>query len=231
MYKVNEMKILLIEDNERLAERIQYKLTKNFVIDIVHTGEAALTQVEIIDYGVIVLDIGLPDMSGRELCTKLRANYDIPIIALTGFQDIATRVEMLDLGVDDYLCKPFDIQELRARLHALARRRTKPKISQKLFYKELVIDTMTHEVKRNGQLLSLRRKEFEILEYLVSNQGRVVTRKMIMDHVWNADTQSWINTVDVHIKHLRDKVDKPFQIPYIKTAYGIGYKIESSDSP
>lgn len=225
------MKVLLIEDNARLAERIQYKLIKNFVIDIVHTGEEALAQAELVEYGIIVLDIGLPDMNGRELCTKLRAQYDIPIIALTGFQDVATRVEMLDLGVDDYLCKPFDIQELRARLHALARRRTKPQIRQKIIYKELEIDTMTHDVTRNKQSISLRRKEFEILEYLIINQGRVVTRKMIMDHVWNADTKSWINTVDVHIKHLRDKVDKPFDEAYIKTAYGLGYKLESSAGP
>jgi len=182
---------------------------------------------ELVEYGIIILDIGLPDINGRELCAILRSKYDIPILALTGFQDIATRVEMLDLGVDDYLCKPFDIQELRARIQALGRRRTKPKVSERLTYDELVIDTMTHTVSRSGQDIRLRRKEYEILEYLVINQGRVVTRKMIMDHVWNADTKSWINTVDVHIKHLRDKIDKPFPEAYIKTAYGLGYKLDS----
>lgn len=221
------MKILLIEDNERLTERIKQKLAKNFVIDCVHTGEDALTQVELVDYGILILDIGLPDMDGRELCKILRSKYDMPILALTGYQDVATRVEMLDLGVDDYLCKPFDIQELRARIHALGRRRTKPKVTQKVFYKELEIDSLTHNVIRNGQTIKLRRKEFEILEYLIINQGRIVTRKMIMDHVWNADTKSWMSTVDVHIKHLRDKIDKPFDTAYIKTAYGLGYKLES----
>lgn len=223
------MKILLIDDNERLAERIQYKLNKHFIIDTVHTGEDALIQVELVEYGIIILDIGLPDMNGQQLCAKLRAKYDIPILALTGFQDIATRVEMLDLGVDDYLCKPFDIHELRARIDALARRRTKPQHSKLLTYNDLTIDSATHTVTRAGHTISLRRKEFEILEYLVSNQGRVVTRKMIMDQVWNADTKSWINTVDVHIKHLRDKIDKPFDVAYIKTAYGLGYKLESID--
>ena len=221
------MKVLLIEDNERLAERVQHKLSKHFIIDVVHTGEAALIQMELVEYGSIILDIGLPDMSGRELCTLLRTKYDVPILALTGFQDIATRVEMLDLGVDDYVCKPFDIHELRARIQALGRRRTKPKVSDKLKYDELIIDTMTHTVTRSGQDIKLRRKEYEILEYLIVNQGRVVTRKMIMDHVWNADTKSWINTVDVHIKHLRDKVDKPFTTAYIKTAYGLGYKLDT----
>lgn len=221
------MKVLLIEDNERLTERIQHKLSKHFVIDCAHTGESALIQMELVEYGIIILDIGLPDINGRELCAILRSKYDIPILALTGFQDIATRVEMLDLGVDDYLCKPFDIQELRARIQALGRRRTKPKVSERLTYDELVIDTMTHTVSRSGQDIRLRRKEYEILEYLVINQGRVVTRKMIMDHVWNADTKSWINTVDVHIKHLRDKIDKPFPEAYIKTAYGLGYKLDS----
>jgi DNA-binding response OmpR family regulator len=222
------MKVLLIEDNERLAERIQFKLRTTFIIDSVHTAAEALDQIEQVDYGIIVLDIGLPDMNGRELCALIRAKYDIPILALTGFQDIATRVEMLDLGADDYVCKPFDIQELRARMHALARRRSKPKITQLLAYKDLQVNTMTHEVTRAGVSITLRRKEFEILEYLLTNQGRIITRKMIMDHVWNADTKSWLTTVDVHIKHLRDKIDKPFEQSYIKTIYGLGYKLEAS---
>jgi two-component system copper resistance phosphate regulon response regulator CusR len=137
---------------------------------------------------------------------------------------------MLDLGADDYLCKPFDVQELRARIQALGRRRSKPKVSQVIRYQDLEIDTMTHTVIRNGNTIILRRKEFEILEYLANNQGRIVTRKMIMDHVWNADTKSWLNTVDVHIKHLRDKIDRPFEVAYIKTAYGLGYKLESHKS-
>lgn len=222
------MKILLIEDNIRLAERIQHKLKNVFVFDIVHTGRDALEQIELADYGIVILDIGLPDMNGREICSTLRAKYDIPIIALTGFQDVATRVEMLDLGVDDYLCKPFDINELRARIHALARRRTKPKVNQILTYKDLSVDTLTHTVHREGVEIQLRRKEFEIIEYLLTNQGRIVTRKMIMDQVWNADTKSWLNTIDVHVKHLRDKIDKPFHSTYIKTIYGLGYKLEET---
>lgn len=220
------MKILLIDDNTRLAERIQHKLRSVFVIDIVHTGEDALEQLKQVEYGIVILDIGLPDIKGQDLCTKIRAHYDLPIIALTGFQDVATRIEMLDLGVDDYLCKPFDIQELRARIHALARRRSKPKVSQNLTYRDIEINTMAHTVTRAGQSIALRRKEFEILEYLVLNQGRTVTRRMIMDHAWNADTKSWQNTVDVHVKHLRDKIDKPFDTDYIKTIYGFGYKLE-----
>ncbi len=221
------MKLLIVEDNARLAERIDQRLKKTYNIDTVGTGQEALNKAKLIDYTVIVLDIGLPDISGYEVCRTLReAKIQTPILILTGEDNMETRVKLLESGADDYMVKPFDIDELRARIGALGRRRSRQPLSPLITYKDLIIDTNQRKVHRDGTLLVLRRKEFDILEYLVSNSGRVMTREMIMNHAWDADKVSWTSTVDVHIKHLRDKIDKPFATQIIKTAYGLGYRVD-----
>jgi DNA-binding response OmpR family regulator len=180
-----------------------------------------------IQYGVILLDIGLPDISGIEVCKSLRKmKIDIPILILTGIDDMDTRVLVLECGADDYVTKPFNSDELKARIIALSRRRTRRPPESILEYKDLRMNLGQRTVHRNGQVIALRRKEFDILEYLISNQGRVLTRDMIMNHAWDADKISWNSTIDVHIKHLRDKIDKPFDESIIKTSYGLGYKID-----
>jgi len=222
------MKILVVEDNPRLAERIGYHLAKQYTVDIAETGQEALDKASLIKYSVIVLDLGLPDIPGISVCQGLRQKQnDIPILVLTGTNVMMTRVELLDAGADDYMTKPFDINELRARISALSRRQSRDSIRPRITYKDLVIDIDEHKVFRGGKEIELRRKEFDILEYLVSNNGRILTRDMIMNHVWSASTTSWTSTVDVHIKHLRDKVDRPFGDAYIKTVYGLGYKIDA----
>jgi len=196
---------------------------------MVHTGQDALDKVQTIEYGVIVLDLGLPDMSGLEVCQKIRDMHrNNPILVLTGNADITDRVTLLNAGADDYVTKPFNTDELRARIAAVGRRQTRSHIRTHLTYRDLTMDIARHTVSRSGIEINLRRKEFDILEYLITNQGRIMTRDMIMDHVWSAHTNSWISTVDVHIKHLRDKVDRPFETSYIKTAYGLGYKVDES---
>jgi len=221
------MKLLLIEDNQRLSERISYHLRKSYVVDIVESGEDALEKVKNIEYGVILLDLGLPGMSGLEVCKNIRRlKVDNPILVLTGNADITDRVALLNAGADDYVTKPFNTDELRARIAAVGRRQTRSHIRSIITYRELTMDIDQHKVSRAGAEITLRRKEFDILEYLITNKGRIMTRDMIMDHVWSSHTNSWTSTVDVHIKHLRDKVDKPFEDAYIKTAYGLGYKIE-----
>ncbi|MFZ2126557.1 MAG: response regulator transcription factor [Candidatus Microsaccharimonas sp.] len=224
------MKILVVEDNPRLADRIQRKLQKTYLIDFVNTGHEALVQLADIEYGVILLDLGLPDMHGVEVCKKIRdMKINIPILVLTGVDDMPTRVELLNMGADDYVTKPFDSDELKARISALLRRRARPILPQILTYHGLVIDPSERTVERDGIAISLRRKEFDILEYLVMNSGRVLTRKMILDHVWSADSTSWLGTIDVHIKHLRDKIDRPFATSFIRTIYGVGYKVDSPE--
>jgi len=223
------MKLLLIEDNPRLAERIAYHLRKTYIVDIVESGEDALERIQQIEYGVILLDLGLPGMSGLEVCKNMRRlKVNNPILVLTGNGEMATRVDLLDAGADDFVTKPFNTDELRARITAVGRRQMRTHIRSIITYRDLTMDIDQHAVSRLGVDITLRRKEFDILEYLVINKGRIMTRSMIMDHVWSAHTNSWTSTVDVHIKHLRDKIDRPFEDSYIKTAYGLGYKIDEA---
>jgi len=221
------MKLLLVEDNQRLAERISYHLRKSYIVDVVDNGEEALEKVNLIQYGVILLDLGLPGMSGLDVCKKMRQlNINNPILVLTGNSELTDRIALLDAGADDYVTKPFNREELRARIAAVGRRQSRNPIRSIIQYRELEIDVEQHKVSRLGIDVKLRRKEFDILEYLITNKGRIMTRDMIMGHVWSSHTNSWTSTVDVHIKHLRDKIDRPFEIAYIKTAYGLGYKID-----
>ncbi|MBC7459596.1 response regulator transcription factor [Candidatus Saccharibacteria bacterium] len=221
------MKLLLVEDNPRLAERIAYHLRKSYIIDIAINGKEALEKVGLVHYGVVLLDLGLPDMSGLEVCEKMRLlNFNNPILVLTGNGDMEDRVKLLNAGADDYVTKPFNTDELRARIAAVGRRQSRTDIRTTLVYGDIAIDLDRHKVTREQTDIVLRRKEFDILEYLILNKGRVMTRDMIMDHVWSSRSNSWTSTVDVHIKHLRDKIDKPFDTSYIKTAYGLGYKLE-----
>ncbi len=220
------MKILLVEDNIRLADRVREKLEKDFTVDIVHSAEAAIEKNSTVEYEVIILDLGLPGMSGYDGCIELRkSGVTTPILILSGLNATATRIELLDAGADDYLTKPCDINELRARLYALQRRRARRKLSKSITCGSLRVDIEKHLVFHGDVLIPLRRKEFAILYYLIKNKGRIMTRQMIIDHAWNDTSNTWIATVDVHIKHLRDKVDRPFNTKYIKTAYGLGYTV------
>lgn len=227
------MKVLIVEDNQQLAERIKLVLGKHFVVDVVHTGEEGLQRAPTVDYAAVVLDLGLPDMSGKEVCEQLRRQHcNAPILILTGVTGIQSVVDLLDAGADDYLSKPFNSEELVARMQALARRSREapqPRKDDRIVLGDLVINLANREVRRGGELVPLRRKEFEILQYLVINQGRAMSRAMIINHAWETSKESWQGTVDVHIKRLRDKLDRPFDDkPIIKTAYGIGYMVDST---
>lgn len=221
------MKLLLVEDNQRLAERISYHLGSQYIIDTVSSGEEALEKIQYIDYGVILLDLGLPGISGLGVCKNMRLlGFNHPILVLTGNKDATERITLLDAGADDYVTKPFNKDELRARIAAVGRRQSRSLVRSLIEYREIRIDSEQQKVFRSGSEIKLRRKEFDILEYLILNRGRIMTRNMIMNHVWSSPTNSWTSTVDVHIKHLRDKIDKPFDEKYIKTAYGLGYKVD-----
>jgi two-component system copper resistance phosphate regulon response regulator CusR len=223
------MKLLLIEDNKPLADSLKKQLGKTFIIDAFRSGEEGMQQALTGAYDIIVLDLGLPDKSGHDVCRGIRANgVSTPILILTGVDDIDSRVALLDDGADDYLTKPFNVAELRARLGALLRRPANTYTQNILTVRDLTLDPNKRSVERAGVPIALRRKEFDILEYLVRNQGRPVTRAMILDHAWDGSKDAWNNTVDVHIKHLRDKVDRPFGSTLIQTAYGIGYMVDAA---
>jgi DNA-binding response OmpR family regulator len=220
------MKILLVEDNDRLADRLSEKLGKKYVVDRAATGSEARVLVHTVDYSLILLDLGLPDESGIDVCTDIRRSKDTPIIILTGEFATDTKVDLLASGVDDFIVKPFDFKELTARIDAVSRRQSRPQLKKTLTHKDLVVDTERQEVTRDGVSIRLRKKEFQILEHLLLHKGRILTREMILSLAWGHDTTSWKGTVDVHIKHLRDKIDRPFEEAYIKTVYGLGYRIE-----
>jgi DNA-binding response OmpR family regulator len=169
-------------------------------------------------------------MHGLTVCKQLRKELiATPILVVTAFDQTKFKVELLQGGADDYLTKPFNGEELNARVAALIRRQSQPVLTNVMMVNDLELDVSKRQVRRSGVLIPLRRKEFDILEYLVSNRGRAMSRDMIINHAWVDGTAGWNNTVDVHIKHLRDKVDRPFSSALIKTAYGIGYMIDDTD--
>lgn len=219
------MKLLVIEDNPILRERVERLFSREWVVTTASTGEEGVERA-MADQAVILLDLGLPDMNGLDVCRAIRnSGVETPILVLTAEGGVTSRVTLLDAGADDYLVKPFHGEELRARAKALARRQRTITVADVLELGELAIDRARRTVQRAGVPIVLRRKEFDILEYLVRNEGRVVTRSMIIDHVWDSDSKSWGSTVDVHINRLRDKVDRPFLFPYIHTAHGLGYMV------
>jgi DNA-binding response OmpR family regulator len=225
--KLNTMKLLFIDDNTALVKSITDFLGDTWDITPAETGSDGIRLAKTNNYDIIVLDLSLPDINGHDVCRELRkAGVSAAILVLTGVAEADTKVSLLKTGADDYVTKPFDVNEFRARLLALTRRghlySQEPYL---LKVDSLVLDPQKRQVERAGQKITLRRKEFDILEYLLRNRGRVVTRTMIMDNVWDADSDSWNNTVDVHIKCLRDKVDRPFKRQLISTAYGVGYTI------
>ncbi len=224
------MKILLVEDNSALSERIKHKLVEqHYVVDAVASGEEALELVKTIAYGLIILDLGLPGMSGDIVCKAMRdQGVMTPILILTGTNTTQSKVRLLDSGADDYLTKPFNSNELRARVAALTRRKTnKDKPVARMHIAGLDINRDARTVYRGEEAIELRRKEFDILTYLIDNNGRVVTRNMIAQHIWDTATQdNDVSSIDVHITTLRNRIDRPFNTTLIKTVYGLGYKVD-----
>jgi two-component system, OmpR family, response regulator len=218
-------KVLVVEDNQPLAKSLQSWLSKHYEVTLVTTGHQAIKELTINEYDAVLLDLGLPDMSGQEVCSEVRhKGIKTPILVLTATDDVGMKVNMLDIGADDYLLKPFYVGELKARLRAMLRRNNSA-TANILKVGDLVLDPDRRQVRRGELLIELRRKEFDILEYLMQNRG---TRAMIINNSWDPGADRWNNTVDVHIKYLRDKIDRPFAQKLIKTAYGVGYMIDDA---
>lgn len=222
------MKLLIIEDNLAVLSALRQSLNPFYIIDTATSGEEG-AHIAIPDaYDVILLDLGLPDIGGDRVCELIRkSSVMTPILVLTGSTKVKDKVLLLDSGADDYLTKPFSLEELKARLRVLVRRPTQGKTSI-LKLGDLSLDPATRRVSRGSSSIKLRRKEFDLLEYLMYNSGKVLTRSMILDHVWEMNEGLWTNAVDVHIKYLRDKIDRPFGTKMIETVHGIGYRIEVS---
>ncbi len=226
------MRILFVEDNRRLSNSLKVSLEDDgYAVDVAYDGIEGQELAEITPYDVIILDIMLPGRSGLEVCQELRKQrIKIPVLMLTARDAVEDRVKGLDSGADDYLVKPFAIEELRARLRALLRR-DNPDKSGFLTVADLVMDPASHEVSRNGTMIDLTAKEFSLLEYLMRNPNRLITREMAENHVWSYDYDGVSNVVDVYIRRLRRKIDDGFGVKLIETVRGVGYKLRKPTHP
>jgi len=221
------MKILIVEDEHKIANSIKKALEhERYIVDVAYDGTSGYDLAVSETYDLIVLDRLLPGMDGIEISTKLRANsVHIPIIMLTAKGQLVDKIEGLDSGADDYLVKPFALAELFARIRALTRR-PKTATTTILTLDGLTLNPQTYEVVRNGVEIQLSSKEFSLLEYLLRHPQKVLTKEQIMTNVWSYDSDVLPNSVEVYIKHLRDKIDHPFPGPkLIHTVRGFGYKI------
>jgi heavy metal response regulator len=221
------MRILLVEDEKKVASFIKKGLEEEFYsVDVAYDGKEGLRLAIIEEYDLIILDIMLPFKDGFTVLKELRnEKISIPVLFLTAKDTLSDKVQGLDSGADDYLPKPFAFEELLARVRALLRRKA---VEKDLVIKvlDLSLDTQTHSVTRNNVEIPLTPKEYSILEYLIRNKNRVISRTMLSEHVYDYHFDSDTNVIDVYINKLRNKVDKGFDVPVIHTIRGVGYMIK-----
>ncbi len=220
------MRILIVEDNQKLATYLKKALeSQSYAVDVVHDGIKGEIRARCGEYDAVILDVMLPEKDGIAVCKGLReGNINMPVLMLTAKGDIGDRVEGLDSGADDYLVKPFELEELLARIRALLRR-PQEKYPEILTVRDIIINNATRSVEKNGKMILLTLKEYAVLEYLILNKGRAMTREQILEHCWDFAFDSFSNIVDVYIKQVRKKLNDKDGI-YIKTVRGIGYKFE-----
>lgn len=221
------MKILVVEDDHTIAQAIKEGLEQEtFAVDVAFNGEDGYLSASNDEYDLLVLDVMLPGMSGIDIAQKLRADSNhTRILMLTARDQLRDKVRGLNTGADDYMVKPFSFEELLARVRALLRR-PHESVGEVLQAGDLSLNTITSEVKRHGKDIALSQKEYAVLEYLLRNKGKVLSKNNIMTHVWDFDADILPNTVEVFIKYLRDKIDRPFKGPeLIQTVRGFGYKV------
>jgi two-component system, OmpR family, response regulator len=222
------MRILIVEDEHKIANSIKTGLEQEtYAVDVAYDGESGFGLSVTEDYDLIILDLMLPGMDGMEICRRLRQEENIhtPILILTAKGDIDDRVKGLNYGADDYLVKPFAFVELLARVRALSRR-PKNNLDPVLKIGDISLDTVNIQIKRRNKKIELSKTEFSLLEYLMRNAGKVVSKDQIISHVWDYDADILPNTVEVYIGYLRKKLGKP---DLIKTVRGFGYKLMIND--
>jgi len=221
------LRILVIEDEPRIALSVVKSLeAEDFSADVATDGEQGLQMARDISYDGIILDLNLPRLDGVSLLKQLRQEgRNTRVLILSGRREVADRVYGLQAGADDYLIKPFSFQELLARLHTLLRRSNES--FERLQVDDLELDRTTRSVRRAGKVINLTQREYALLEYLMRNAGRTVTRTMVIEHVWNLGFDGLTNVVDVYISYLRAKIDQGFAHPLIHTKRGVGFMLAS----
>jgi DNA-binding response OmpR family regulator len=224
------VRILVVEDDRKVANFIQSGLSEEgYAVDVLYDGTHAGEQANAFDYDAVVLDLMLPGRSGFQVLRDIRAHKrELPILILTAKDTVEERVAGLDSGADDYMVKPFALAELSARLRAVLRRGTARETTLRVA--DLEIDTTRRLVRRGGRRVDLKPKEYALLEFLVRNSDRPVTKSLIIEHVWNIHFDSVSNVVEVHINSLRNKIDRGFGVPLIHTVRGVGYMLTDKSS-
>ena len=220
------MRILLVEDEEKIALFIKRGLQEaGYQVETCGDGNQALDDARNTDYDVVVLDIALPGRDGLSVCRALRQHRrTMPILMLSALDSVPDRIAGLDAGANDYLTKPFAFEEFLARIRALLRKIDATEATS-LECADLRVNLLSHKVERSGRPIELSNKEFALLEYLMRSQGRIVTRNMISEHVWNLDFHTMTNVIEVYINYLRRKIDDEFPLKLIRTIRGRGYQI------
>ena len=225
------MRILLVEDEHKVAEMVSRGLkAERYAVDVADNGNRGWAMAETYEYDLVILDLGLPGMDGSELLRRIRArDSKIPILVLTGRDATSSKVENFEAGADDYMTKPFAFAELVVRIRALLRRGP---ANQESIVRvgDLEIDRLSQQVRRGGRRIELTPKEYALLDYLANHPGRVLSRTMIVEHVWDQSFEGLTNIVDVYVRHLRAKVDDLFPVKLIRTVRGAGYKLSDEES-
>ncbi|MDO5022409.1 MAG: response regulator transcription factor [Eubacteriales bacterium] len=222
-------KILIVEDEEKIARFVELELThEGYAVDKAADGRTGLDMAENNAYDLILLDIMLPQLSGMEVLRRLRKNSQVPVILLTARDAVMDKVTGLDAGADDYITKPFSIEELLARIR-LALRKQQPVAMPQLSCGDLVMDIARHSVSYKGENIDLTGREFALLQILLENQSIVLSRDTLMEKVWGYDYMGETNIVDVYVRYLRSKIDDRFDVKYIHTVRGVGYTLKQGE--
>ena len=221
------MRILLAEDQEKLNSVVTHKLTREgYAVDSCYNGEDAWDYIESTEYDVVLLDIMMPGISGLDVLKKMRsAGNHTPVIMMTALGQTDDKITGLDMGADDYLVKPVDLDEMIARIRSVIRR-SGNKSSNIIKIQDLTVDIAAKSVSRAGEDIPLTAKEYNIFEYLVQNSGRIISKDQILDHIWNYDFEGDVSIIDVYMHHIRKKVDGKYENKLIRTVKGAGYVVK-----
>lgn len=229
---MEERKILIVEDEQKIADTLKLGLTENgYHVEVAYNGDIGWKLFQARSFNLVVLDINLPGMNGYELCKSIRAaNPNIPIIMLTALSSLDDKIEGYDAGADDYVIKPFEFRELLMKIRVLLKRTLNQNmpVGTVLRAGDLEMNLDSKEVRRGSEIINLTAKEFQLLEYLLRNKNRVVSRADIAINVWDIDFDTNTNVIDVYINYIRNKVDKKFDRKLIQTQVGMGYVLKEN---
>jgi len=226
---LKDFKILLVEDEKLMSMFVEMELDhEGYKVDVAYDGQEALRISQRYDYDLVLLDVMIPGLNGIEVCKEIRQFSQVPIIMLTAKSDISDKVLGLDVGANDYLTKPFAIEELLARIRVYQRNKFTSNNTDQIKVKDIIMDNKAHKVTRSGVAIELTKKEYDLLEILLINKNVVLTRAQLIEKVWGYDYMGDTNVVDVFIKYLRNKIDDGFEDKFISTIRGVGYVVKGN---